>query len=61
MKCLLSGAIRNESKCDPQKCRTCGWNAQVDFDLRQYRKQHGLTKGKDGLWRLKIKRKKGKK
>lgn len=57
MKCLLGEENRKEDRCSQSSCRTCGWNAQIDFDLRQYLRGHGLTKGRDGLKRL-VRRKK---
>lgn len=57
MKCLLGEENRNKARCGMSDCRTCGWNAQVDFDLREHLHKHGLIKGRDGLKRLVTKKK----
>lgn len=42
--------------CHKGECASCGWNASVDRARKWYIRRFGLTKGKNGISRLIIKK-----
>lgn len=42
--------------CTEYECARCGWNVNVERARKWYIQRFGLTKGKDGLSRLIIKK-----
>lgn len=43
---------KTQDKCHPEECEKCGWEVQESLRRENLLKAQGLTKGKDGLWRL---------
>ena len=43
---------RNQKKCRPEECKKCGWDETEHLRRQMLLQSYGLTKGKDGLWRL---------
>ena len=52
IECLLNRDPNTTKNCKPSDCPTCGWNKIVNDRRREYQREHGLTKCKDGLFRL---------
>ena len=54
-KCKLkrNPKIRNKLGCAPEVCPRCGWEVSEAARREELLRKQGLTKGKDGLWRLK--------
>lgn len=43
---------RSQKKCRPEECKKCGWDETEHLRRQMILQSYGLTKGKDGLWRL---------
>lgn len=52
-KCKLGIDPKRSEKCRPEECPRCGWEETEHRRSENLLKAQGLTKGKDGLWRLK--------
>ena len=52
-KCKLGINPKRSKKCHPEECPRCGWEETEHCRRENLLKAQGLTKGKDGLWRLK--------
>ena len=51
-KCKLRINPKKSKKCRPEECPRCGWEEAEHRRRENLLKAQGLTKGKDGLWRL---------
>lgn len=52
-KCKLRIDPKRSKKCRPEECPRCGWDETEHLRRQMILQSYGLTKGKDGLWRLK--------
>lgn len=52
LKCTLPESVRREKRCKCKGCKGCGWEKSERDQRAEYLKKHGLTQGKDGLYRL---------
>ena len=54
--CLIQNSPDRDNECAKSNCETCGWHRDVSERRMRQLRESGLTRGKDGLSRLIVRR-----